>query len=81
MKIFLSVQKWPVKCEWRTRYEKRLLDARESISQRLHGTGCVSIHYEIGTDKSCVYTRPGGFSTYRIFDQVVNEYIYEDDPI
>ena len=30
------------------------------IRQRLHGIGSVWNRYEIGTDKPCVYTGPGG---------------------
>ena len=43
--------------------------------QRLHGTGSVWNRYEIGTDKSCVYTGPGGCGTDRsaIWYQVGHE--------
>ena len=40
--------------------------------QGLHGTGCVWNRYEIGTDKPCVYTGPGGSGTKQILHLVPN---------
>ena len=37
--------------------------------------------HEIGTDKPCVYTKPGGFSTDRIHYLAPNGSTYEGDPI
>ena len=49
--------------------------------QRLHGTGSVWNPYEIGTDKPCVYTGPGGSGTDRICYLVPNGSTYEGNPI
>ena len=49
--------------------------------QRLHGTGSFWNRYEIGTDKACVYTGPGGSGTDRICYLVPNGFTYEGDPI
>ena len=51
------------------------------LRQRLHGTGSVWNRYEIGTDKPCVYTRPGGSSMDRICYVVPNGSTYEGDPM
>ena len=51
------------------------------LRQRLHWTGSVWNRYEIGTDKPCVYTRPGGSGTDRICCLVPNGSTYEGDPI
>ena len=47
----------------------------------LHGTGSVWNWYEIGTDKPCVYTGPGGSGTDRIWYLVPNWSTYEGDPM
>ena len=49
--------------------------------QRLHGTRSVWSRYEIGTNKPCVYTVPGGSDRDRICYLVPNGSIYEGDPI
>ena len=51
------------------------------LRQRLHGTGSVWNRYEIGTDKPCIYTGPGGSGTDRICYLVPNESTYESDPM
>ena len=51
------------------------------LRKRLHGTGSVWNRYEIGTDKPCVYTGPGGSGTGRICYLVANGSTYEFDPI
>ena len=52
-----------------------------TLKQRLHGTGSVWNRYEIGTDKPCVYTGPGGFGTDQICYLVPNGATYEVDPM
>ena len=47
----------------------------------LHGTASVWNRYEIGTDKPCVYTGPGGSGTDRICYLVPSVPTYEGDPI
>ena len=54
---------------------------RERLGQRLHGTGSVCNRYEIGTDKSYVYTGPGGSGTDRINYLVPNRSPYEGGSI
>ena len=49
--------------------------------QRLQGTVSVWNWYEIGADKPCVYTGPGGSGTDRICCLVQNGSTYEGDPI
>ena len=49
--------------------------------QRLHGTGSVWNQYEIGKDKPCVYTGPGGSGMDRVCYLVPNGSTYEGDPI
>ena len=49
--------------------------------QRLRGTGSVWNQFEIGTDKSCVYTEPGGYGKDRICYLVPNGSTYEVDLI
>ena len=49
--------------------------------QRLHGTGTVWNLCEIGMDKPCVYTKPGGSGTDRICYLIRNGSSYEGDPI
>ena len=51
------------------------------LRQRLHWTGSVWNRYEIGTDKPCVYTGPGGPGTDRICYLVPNGSTYKGDPI
>ena len=51
------------------------------LRQLLHGTGSVWNQYNIGTDKPCVYTGPGGSGTDRICYPVPNGSTYEGDPI
>ena len=51
------------------------------LRQRLHGTGSVWNRYEIGVDKPCVYTGPGGSGTDRICYLVPSGSTYEGDPI
>ena len=71
--IFRAVMEfWPLPLEQRTKLVLR---------QRLHGTGSVWNRYEIGTDKPCVYTRPGGSGTDRICYLVPNGSTYEGDPM
>ena len=53
----------------------------ERLRQRLHGTGSVWNRYEIGTDKPCVYTGPGGSGTDRICYLVLNGSTYEGCPM
>ena len=53
----------------------------EQFRQCLHGTGSVWNRWEIGTDKSCVYTGPGGSGTNRICYLIPNGSTYEGDPI
>ena len=52
-----------------------------SFRQRLHGNRSVWNRYEIGTDKPCVYTGPGGSGKDRIRYLVPNESTYEGDTI
>ena len=49
--------------------------------QRLHETGSIGNRQEGGTDKHCVYTRPGGLGTDRMRYLVQNESTYKGDPI
>ena len=49
--------------------------------QRLHELGSVWHPYEIGTDKSCVHTGPGGSGTDRIRLLIPNGSTYEGDLI
>ena len=58
-------------------FKVRLLKFRH----RLHGTGSVWNRYEIGTDKPCVYTEPGGSGTDRICYLVPNRSTDEGDPM
>ena len=58
----------------------RPLFASYILRQRLHGTGSIWNRYEIGTDKPCVYTGPGGSGTDRICYLVPNGPTYEGDP-
>ena len=58
---------------------KRIAQLWSQVRQRLHGTGSVWNRYEIGTDKPCVYTRPGGSGTDRICYLVPNESTYEGE--
>ena len=51
------------------------------LRQRLHGNGSVWNQYEIGTDKPCVYTEPGGSGTDRICFLAPNGSTYQGDPI
>ena len=51
------------------------------LRQRLHGTGSIWNRYEIGKDKPCVYTGPGGSGTDRICYLVPNGSTYKGDPI
>ena len=51
------------------------------IRQRLHGTGSVWNRYQIGTDKPCVNTGPGGSGKDRICYLVPNGSTYEGDPM
>ena len=61
---------------------KNLLTDRQLIlRQRLHGPGSVWDRYEIGTDKPCVYTGPGGSSTDWICYLEPNGSTYEGDPM
>ena len=53
----------------------------QDLRLRLHRNGSVWIRYEIGTDKPCVYTGPGGSSTDRVCYLVPNGSTYEGDPI
>ena len=50
------------------------------LGQRLYGTGSVWNHYEMGTDKPCVYTEPFGSGTDRICYLVLNRSTYGSDP-
>ena len=52
-----------------------------TFRERLHGTGPVWNRHEIGTDKPCVYTGPGGSGTDRICFLVPNGPTYEGDPM
>ena len=52
-----------------------------TLRQRLQETGSVWNRYEIGTDKPCVYTGPGGSGTDRICYLVLNGSTYEGDPM
>ena len=52
---------------------------RLQLRQRLHENGSVWDRYEIDTDKSCVYTGPGGSGTDRICYLEPNESTYEGD--
>ena len=52
-----------------------------TLRQRLHGTGSVWNRYEIGSDKSCVDTGPGGSGWDRICYLVPNGSTYEGDPM
>ena len=52
-----------------------------TLRQRLHGTGSVWNRFQIGTDKSSVYTGSGGSSTDKICYLVLNGSTYEGDPI
>ena len=54
---------------------------KKLFRQRLHGTGSVWDRYEIGTDKPCVYTGPGGSGTDRICYLVPDESTYKGDPM
>ena len=58
-----------------------ILKHPKTLRQRLHGTGSDWNRYEIGTDKPCVYTGPGGSGTDRICYLVPNGSDYEGDPI
>ena len=49
--------------------------------QRLHGTASAWNRYEIGTDKPCVYTGPGGSCTDRIRYLVPTGTTYEGNPM
>ena len=53
----------------------------ERLWQSLHWTGSVWNWYDIGPDKPCVYTGPGGFGTDRICSLVPNRSTYEGDPL
>ena len=53
----------------------------DKIRQRLYRTGFVWNRYEVGTDKLCVYTGPGGSDTDRICYLVTIGSTYEGDPI
>ena len=54
---------------------------RSGFRQRLHRAGSVWDWYEIGTDRPCVYTGPGGSGTDRTFYLVPNGPTYEGDPM
>ena len=60
---------------------KKLPSQATKFWQRLHGTGSVWNRYEIGTDKPCVYTGPGGSGTDRISYLSPNGSTYECDPM
>ena len=51
------------------------------LRNRLHWAESVWNRYEIGTDKPCVYMRPGGSGTNRICYLVPNGSTCESDPI
>ena len=53
----------------------------KTFRQRLHGNGSVWNRYEIGTDKPCVYTGPGGSSTDWICYLVPNGSTNEGGPM
>ena len=53
----------------------------QRFRQRLHGTESVWNRYEIGMDKPCVYTGPGGSGRDRIRYLVPIRSTYEGDPV
>ena len=57
---------------------KNMQSGREifTLTQRLRWTGSVWNQYEIGTDKPCVYTGPGGSGMDRICYLVPNGSTY-----
>ena len=57
------------------------LDFRKNKDSVYTGPDPFGTMYKIGTDKPCVYTRPGGSSTDRICYLIPNGFTYEGGPM
>ena len=53
----------------------------KKLRQRLHGTGSIWNRHQIGRDKPCVHTGPGGSVTDRICYLAPKVSTYEGDPM